>query len=105
MNKLNVMAGIVVLVGFGLFSDEALAGRPRNRQTQQQQRIHQGVRSGELTAPEYRRLEREQAAIRRDAKRAWRDDHLTPAEKARLEREQDRASRRIFRLKHNQADR
>ena len=71
------------------------------RDVNQQQRIEQGLKSGQLTTHEAARLEREQAKIERDQARAMRDGKLSPAEKARLEREQNRASRDIYREKHD----
>ncbi len=73
----------------------------RNRQIRQQHRITQGVRSGELTSGETRRLEREQGRIQADKLNAKADGTVTPRERARLHQEQDRASRDIYRLKHN----
>ena len=104
MKRLSVMTALVLAIGF-LVSGEALAGRIGNRAVKQQARIHQGIRSGELTGREAGALEREQARIRRDTRRAWSNDYLSRAERLRLEREQDRASRRIYRFKHNGADR
>lgn len=71
------------------------------RQVRQQQRIKQGVRSGELTPAETRRLEREQGRIQANKLNAKADGSVTPQERARLQREQNRASRDIYRLKHN----
>jgi hypothetical protein len=71
------------------------------RDVNQQNRIEQGLKSGQLTPGEAARLENEQARIERDQARAMQDGKLSPAEKARLAREQDRASRDIYREKHD----
>src|SRR5437762_14334352 len=63
------------------------------RDVNQQQRIEQGLQSGQLNTREAARLEREQARVERDQARAMKDGVLTPAEKARLAREQNRVSR------------
>ena len=84
------------------FCGAALAQeRTLQRDVNQQQRIEQGLKSGQLTTQEAARLEREQARIERDQARAMSDGKLSPAEKARLEREQNRASRDIYREKHD----
>lgn len=71
------------------------------RQHHQQQRIGQGVRSGELTRGEARHLQREQRHIRQE-ERAYRSDgHLSRAERADLQRDQNRASRHIYNEKHD----
>lgn len=71
------------------------------RDVNQQQRIEQGLQSGQLTTREAARLEREESVVERDQARALRDGKLTDAEKARLAREQNRVSRDIYREKHD----
>ncbi len=85
----------------GLFADTAMARRVGNRQVRQQGRIIQGVNSGELTAGEAIRLENQQLRIRRSKRNALSDGELTVKEKVKLEAQQDRASHRIYKLKHN----
>ena len=92
---------IAVAVG-ALFSGTVLAQQGTvQRDVNQQQRIEDGLKSGQLTTGEASRLEAEQARIQRDQANAKRDGVVTPAEKARLEREQNRASRDINRLENN----
>ena len=72
------------------------------RETHQQQRIGQGVRSGQLTARETYRLEREETRIDNQEARFRRSGGgLSPYERLRLEREQNRASRDIYHQKHD----
>jgi CRISPR/Cas system-associated endoribonuclease Cas2 len=75
------------------------------RQHHQQQRIQQGVQSGELTRGETRRLEAEQRGIRQEERRYTADGQLTRAERADLHRDQNHASRDIYRQKHDAQDR
>jgi len=81
--------------------DTTRTPRINARKVRQQQRIAQGVRSGQLTPAETRRLERQQARIKADKLQAKADGNVTPQERARLTHEQNRASRSIYRLKHN----
>ena len=76
--------------------------RVTHRQINQHARIKQGVKSGELTKGETRRLEGEQAKIQYDKKEANSDGKITPQERKHLQREQNKASRDIYRLKHNE---
>jgi hypothetical protein len=76
--------------------------RVTHRQINQQARIKEGVKSGELTKGETRRLEREQAKIQYDKKEAKSDGKITPEERNHLQREQNKASRDIRRLKQNE---
>ena len=71
------------------------------RQRRQQRAIRQGIHNGQLTGPEARRLEREQARIRRNEARARSDGKFTLRERARINREQNRARVRIYRQKHD----
>ena len=75
------------------------------RERHQQQRINQGIRSGELTRREARRLEAGEARIRTDVRFARADGTVTPRERARLQRELNRESRSIYRQKHDGQDR
>jgi uncharacterized membrane protein YebE (DUF533 family) len=65
------------------------------RQTNQERRIQQGVRSGEITGREYRALEAEQARIRQLEARAKADGRVDAREAAEIRRAQNNASRHI----------
>jgi hypothetical protein len=79
----------------------AKAGELKDREARQQERIEQGVNSGQLTGKETARLEKEQGKIEADREKALADGTMTKKEKAKLTREQNRKSRDIYRLKHN----
>lgn len=83
------------------------AGTPvvDNRQDRQDDRIDQGVASGELTAAETRRLRADQRHIQRVENRAKADGVVTAGERAHLQHEQNQANRRIRRQKHDAQDR
>jgi hypothetical protein len=71
------------------------------RQERQQQRIDQGVASGELNQREANRLERQQGRIQGMEERAKADGVVTNQERRQLNRAQNRASRNIAREKHD----
>jgi len=73
----------------------------QKREQNQEKRIDQGVKSGELTPREAGKLEREQAKIKQDEARMKSDGKLTPKERRKLEREQNQASKDIYKKKHN----
>ena len=75
--------------------------RVTKRQVHQQERIAQGVKSGELTAKETKHLETREVKIQNDKKEAKADGVVTHQERAKLHREQNRASRAIYRQKHD----
>ncbi len=67
----------------------------------QEHRIHQGLNSGQLSPGEFRRLENQQARIRATEAQMRADGRLTRGEKTQLAQMQERASRNIYRYKHN----
>jgi hypothetical protein len=73
------------------------------RKTDQQDRIAQGVKSGQLTAGETSRLEHQEAGINREERgmRAQDNGHLTKTDRQTLHQQQNQESRRIYRDKHN----
>ena len=103
MKKLLI---VVALIGLGLSAAAAQTATPRvtKRHMKQQERIKEGVKSGELTPGETRRLEKQQMKIQHDKKVAKSDGVVTPEERAKLKREQNRASRNIYRKKHNERE-
>jgi len=73
----------------------------KERQVNQKARIRQGVKSGELTKGEARHLRQEQKTIQAEKQMAKADGKVTPAERAKLRHDQNKASKDIYRLKHN----
>lgn len=91
----------------------ANGGHPQNvamsrvgaRASNQQQRIAQGVRSGQMTAGETRNVEGRDASINRQVAtdRAANSGRLTAHERQQVNRRQNNVSRSIYRDKHNAA--
>lgn len=75
----------------------------QQRKENQQDRIAQGVKSGQLTPGETARLERQQRSVNREERhmRKADDGHLTAKDRRALNRRQNHASRNIYRKKHN----
>ena len=73
------------------------------RKENQQDRIAQGVKSGQLTAGETAHLEKQEAAINHEEKamRAQDNGHLTKADRKLINQQQNQESKRIYRDKHN----
>jgi hypothetical protein len=89
----------------------ANGGHPQNaamsrvgvRANNQQQRIAQGVRSGQMTAGETRNVEGREASINHQAAadRAANGGKLTPAERQQVNQRQNNTSKSIYQDKHN----
>src|SRR5271166_5284847 len=73
------------------------------RRENQQDRIAQGVKSGQLTAGETAKLENQQKGINQQvaADRSANGGKLTPGEKQQVNKEQNNASKNIYNKKHN----
>ncbi len=70
-------------------------------QAQQRARIEQGAASGQLTAPETRRLVRQERQLTRHEARVEVDGVVTRGERYRLNRDAQRTSRAIYWQKHD----
>jgi len=75
----------------------------RQRKADQQGRIANGVKSGQLTAGETARLEHQEAGINKEERgmKAQDNGHLTGQDRKTLHSQQNKESRRIYRDKHN----
>ena len=100
----TIMASVVASVVI-FWSLPALAGPYGSyidrREFNQERRIYQGVRSGQLSPGEFRRLEYQQGRVRLAEARMRSDGRLNRGERARLNRMENRSSRNIYRYRHN----
>ena len=100
--KLGMIAATALIANTGVASahDNSTSDIDARR-VQQEKRIREGVRSGELTGREYYKLEKEQAQIRRMERDAKADGYVSSAERARIKAAQNQASRDIYAEKHD----
>jgi opacity protein-like surface antigen len=97
---LLTVSGMTVLMT-GVAFAEAEAPVINQRQMNQDQRIDQGIASGQLNEQEANRLNKKQAHVNKMEGRAKSDGAMTKKERARIVAAQDRASRHIAREKHD----
>jgi len=72
------------------------------RHANQEARIQQGVKSGELTPKEAAKLEKGQAKVQVAEDKAKADGKVTPKERAKLARMQNKQSKKIYKQKHDE---
>src|SRR5215470_13583166 len=109
--KLALLPVVVLAAGSVAFAQQTQTSDPQpksevgKRAENQQDRIAQGVKSGQLTAGETANLESKEAAINGEVKadRAANGGKLTAAEKAKVNRQQNHLSNQIYGDKHNAA--
>ncbi|TSA27448.1 MAG: hypothetical protein D4R68_05600 [Ignavibacteriales bacterium] len=92
---------MILGVSYTAISAQTVTPRINKTQKKQQLRVHQGIKSGELTRGEVRKLENQQKAIQRDKRIAKADEVVTPGERKQIRKEQNRASNNIYIKKHN----
>ena len=93
-----------ILAGLGMSGLQAQSIHKRSKH--ECARIKQGVRSGELTHAETKRLAKQQRNIHQGIRSAKMDDgKIGPHERRQINRDQARASRQIYRARHNGQER
>ena len=100
--KSKFLFATAIIFSLGISSVDAQI-RKTNRN--QNARIKQGVKSGELTKAETRNILNDKKEIRQDVKTAKSDDIVTPGEKKEIRQDQRHASRKIYRKQDNDSDR
>jgi hypothetical protein len=106
MNKAWIKLSFLAVIISVALPVMGLAQGINRRQQNQQARIRQGVRSGELTRREAGHLQARQARIRVNEAYARRSGgEFTARERARIQRQLDRSSHRVYRQKHDRQDR
>ena len=98
---------ITAIIGSILTTNYASAGTPtlNERQQNQKQRIKQGVKSGELTKKESRRLVRGQKQLNHMELKAKADGIVTKKERVRLQHKASVESAKIASNKHDKQKR
>jgi hypothetical protein len=105
MKTLITLSALAVLIATPALADGVRDPGVNARQHNQQVRIREGVKSGELTRRETHRVREEQRDVRQ-LERAYKSDgSFTRAERIDLHHEQNQASRVIRRQKHDRQDR
>lgn len=108
MKKILALASITSLAVLAMPAQARHSGpeldridRIEQRLENQRLRIREGIDSGELTRKESRRLRKQQRHIKRLTRRFMYDGYLDRYEFSELKYELNRASKRIYHLKHN----
>jgi hypothetical protein len=105
MNVKYALAGVIVAAlstsVFAQSPDTKSTPRIDKRQAEQEKRIEQGTKSGQLTGKETARLEKGQAHVQKMEDKAVADGKVTKKESKHVEHAQDQQSKKIEREKHD----
>lgn len=104
MKKLFAVGLTLLVTSTLMFAQTATPGINKT-QKQQGVRIHQGIKTGELTKREAYSLRKQQVHIQREKKFAKIDGVVTPRERKHIQHDQKRASKNIAVKKHNRFER
>jgi hypothetical protein len=99
-----VVAGLMLPVAAQTSDSSTPAAKPatiHQRKENQQDRIANGIQSGELTAGEAARLEKKEATLNKEERQMKADGNFTPAERATIQRQQNHLSKDIYKQKHD----
>ncbi len=100
-NRSTLVSGLALSLALISMAPLAFAGEVQNREERQQDRIDQGIQSGQLTSKESANLEKREDKLEADRQAALADGKITPKERRKLNHEENRDSRKIYRKKHN----
>jgi len=104
--RLKTFRGSVAVLAVAVLvsiPSSARAGGIKKRAENQQDRIAQGIKSGQLTANETARLERKESALNHEVRdmRKVNGGTLTPKDRQVVNQQQNRLSNDIYREKHD----
>ncbi len=101
MKLLNQLLTLTLCSVCSLTAIAQTTGSEVQRNTNQQERIEQGLTSGELNTREAAKLEKTESRIDRTEAAAQKDGVVTDQEAARIKAEQNKASAAIYKQKHD----
>ena len=100
MKTREIVSAVALVFASGMAFAQS-TGSEVQRDVNQQQRIENGLKSGQLNTKEAAKLERGEARVEKMEAKANRDGTLTDAEKAKIQKAQNAESADIAKLKHN----
>jgi predicted Holliday junction resolvase-like endonuclease len=104
MRVTSLLSGVVLCAALAPMTSMASPRQTVNQRLENQQdRINQGIKSGELTRKEAGKLEAKEARIKNNERFDKKQDggKLTPAQRASLNKQLNKTSRAIYKDKHN----
>ena len=100
MNLKTIAAIAILSAASCAAAAQSASARPASTLQHDNKRIHQGVKSGQLTSTERARLKAQEAKLRQERK-DYRVDGVSAAERKDLRKDKKRFSKNIYRQKHD----
>ena len=99
--KISMLAALVATAAIPAIAAATQTPLVDQRQANQQDRIQQGVQSGQLTPKETAKLEKGQAKVETMKDKAAADGKVTAKERKKLAKAQNKQSKKIYKEKHD----
>lgn len=99
---------IILIIGLsvsGIFAQSTKTPKINKKQKAQVEKIKQGIKSGELTRLEAKKLMKQKAKLQRKKKIAKADGVVTPKERKQLRKEIRKQDAKIYKQKHDKQKR
>ena len=101
MKKAILIMTILIFASSGVFAQNIKTPKINKKQKIQADKIKQGVKSGELTHKETKKLLKLEAKLQKKKRIAKADGVITPKEKAKLRKLSKRLDGQIYKQKHD----
>ena len=105
MNYKNIAAAFILIAAGYSASAQTSSAAKISTLPNDKDRIHQGVKSGELTKAEAARLKEKEERLKMEKKDYKQDGVISPAERKDLRKDKKRLSKDIYRQKHDRQER
>lgn len=105
MKKLSLLLSVLMFVSSGLFAQSIKTPKINKKQKKQISKIEQGVKSGELTKRETRKLLKQEKKLQIHKKTAKSDGKVTVRERVKLNKEAKRLDAKIYKQKNDRQKR
>jgi hypothetical protein len=101
MKKLILILTALIFTTSGLLAQNTKTPKLNKKQKIQMQKIEQGVKSGELTRLEAKKLLKQEAKLNKFEKKIKSDGIITPKERAKLNNKVKKLDKKIFKEKND----
>ena len=105
MKKISLIIVSLLFVSTAIYAQNTKTPKINKKQRVQLKKIDQGIKSGELTRIEAKRLLNQEAKLQKKKKIAKADGKVTPRERKTLRKEARKLDAKIYKQKHDKQKR
>lgn len=101
MKRFILIISVLLFAATSIFAQEAKTPKLDRKQKKQIHKIEKGIKSGDLTRFEAKKLKKQKHKLAKMEKRAKADGKVTKRERIRLNKEAKKLDRKIYKEKHD----